>query len=517
MQQSGDRTADAASAVRVVRQAARHQQAAEVRVAEAQRAEFVAIGRDALRRVAGVVDQDFLSDEEQPASVAEPFDVERAVGLAALHQVDARQVAGRVVEEHVLAARIAAVDPAGVRAGVPLVDRGVVLHARIAALPSVGGHLVHQVASLVRRAGDLGIGHPMRGPRAVGGTGLHELVGDAHREVCVLEHHRAVGFAVEVGVVTGGDERAGLLLFLRLALDEFENVRVPDLQRLHLGRATRLAAALHHGRDLIVDPHEREGAGRLAAAGELFAFRAERREVGAGAGAELEEHGLAAREFHDVFHVVFNALDEAGRALRIFVRVFRNADLFGFLVPVPVAGRALHSVLVEEADIEPHGRIEGAVLVEAEPGEVAVETLAVFIRGEVAVFDAPIRDGARDAVDQLLDAVFALRRIDFAVVVFAANDVRGQLRPEHRHFAIGLLEEHFAVFALDGGGTGFPLHGVERTGDVGRAKYRLDHQARGETTRRLLRGAFSHAGCTGFCHEETLEKGAVTRGIHTTA
>ena len=33
-------------------------------------------------------------------------------GLAELHQVDARQVAGRVVEEHVLAARIAGVDPA---------------------------------------------------------------------------------------------------------------------------------------------------------------------------------------------------------------------------------------------------------------------------------------------------------------------------------------------------------------------------------------------------------------------
>ena len=33
----------------------------------------------------------------------EPLDVERAVVAAELHQVDARQVAGRVVEEHVLA------------------------------------------------------------------------------------------------------------------------------------------------------------------------------------------------------------------------------------------------------------------------------------------------------------------------------------------------------------------------------------------------------------------------------
>ena len=42
----------------------------------------------------------------------------------------------------------------------------------------------------------------------------------------------------------------------------------------------------------------------LAAAGELLAVRAERRQIGAGAGAELEEHGLAAGELHDVFHVV---------------------------------------------------------------------------------------------------------------------------------------------------------------------------------------------------------------------
>ena len=65
------------------------------------------------------------------------------------------------------------------------------------------------------------------------------------------------------------------------------------------------------------------GPGGLAAAGELFAMRAERGEVRARARAELEEHGLAAGELHDVFHVVVDALDEAGRALRILVRVLR--------------------------------------------------------------------------------------------------------------------------------------------------------------------------------------------------
>ncbi len=106
-----------------------------------------------LRRIAGVIDQDFLGDEEDAAGGLEPLDVERAVVLAELHQVDARQVAGRVVEEHVLAARIAGVDAAAVRAGVPVVDRRVVLHAGIAAVPRTVGHAVEHVAGLVGRAG----------------------------------------------------------------------------------------------------------------------------------------------------------------------------------------------------------------------------------------------------------------------------------------------------------------------------------------------------------------------------
>ena len=91
---------------------------------------------------------------------------------------------------------------------------------------------------------------------------------------------------------------------------------MPVLERLHLGGPAGLAAALDHRRDLVVHPHERQRARRLAAAGELLAVRAQRRQVGARARAELEEHGLAAGQLHDVFHVVPHALDEAGRRLR---------------------------------------------------------------------------------------------------------------------------------------------------------------------------------------------------------
>ena len=76
-------------------------------------------------------------------------DVELAVLPDELHQVDRRQVARRVVEEHVLGARIARVDAIGVRAGVPLVDRRVELHARVAADVRALGDQPHQVARLV--------------------------------------------------------------------------------------------------------------------------------------------------------------------------------------------------------------------------------------------------------------------------------------------------------------------------------------------------------------------------------
>ena len=59
-----------------------------------------------------MVNQNLLGNEEDPAGGGKPLDVEHPVGLAELHQVDAGQVAGRVVQEHVFRARVAGVDPA---------------------------------------------------------------------------------------------------------------------------------------------------------------------------------------------------------------------------------------------------------------------------------------------------------------------------------------------------------------------------------------------------------------------
>ena len=142
---------------------------------------------------------------------------------AELHQVDAGQVAGRVVEEHVLGAGVRGVDPPRVRAGVPAVDRRVVLHARIAAGPGRLAHAVEHLAGRIARAGLLGLGHPVRRPRLVGHDGLHELVAQADREIRVLEEDRIIGLGRLVAAFL--DQRAGLLLLAVLALDELHDVR----------------------------------------------------------------------------------------------------------------------------------------------------------------------------------------------------------------------------------------------------------------------------------------------------
>ena len=134
--------------------------------------------------------------------------------------------------------------------------------------------------------------------------GLHELVADAHGKVLVLVHDAAVGVAVVGAVVALLDERPGLLLLLHLGLDELLDVAVPIAQRVHLGGAAGLAAGLHHVGHLVIDLQEGQRAAGPAAAAELLLARADGRKVGAGAGAELEEHRLAVRQVHDGLHVV---------------------------------------------------------------------------------------------------------------------------------------------------------------------------------------------------------------------
>ena len=133
---------------RVVGQAERHQQGAEVGVAEAELAEVPRRLADLRRRVVGPPDEDLLRREHDLDRVAEGVDVERALVVEEVQQVDRGQVAGAVVEVHVLRAGVRPVDPARRVRRVPAVDRRVELQAGVGALPRRLGDLAPQVAGL---------------------------------------------------------------------------------------------------------------------------------------------------------------------------------------------------------------------------------------------------------------------------------------------------------------------------------------------------------------------------------
>src|SRR6478672_12754323 len=124
------------------------------------------------------------------------FHVEGAVGRE-LQKIQAGQVAGGIVEEHVFAAGIAGVNAGRVLRGVPAIDCRVVLHARIAAVPGCFGDLVQEFLGFVRLYYGV-IGDAAGGEIGVADYGVHEVVGHADRVVGVLE--KDAGVSVGIGM-----------------------------------------------------------------------------------------------------------------------------------------------------------------------------------------------------------------------------------------------------------------------------------------------------------------------------
>ena len=406
-----DRAGERPAFVAVIRQTVAHAKRAEVREAEAERAEDVGIFRDVLRRVTGVVHQDFLRGDENAHGGLEPFHVKFAVFAFELHQVQRREIARGVVDENVFAARIRGVNRLGALAGVPFLDRAVVLHARVAANPRALGDFVEQFRGVLlfeRLAG----GDGTRPPFLAGERRLHEFITGAHGKVFVLIHHTAVGVAVVGAIVALFNQCPRLLFLLLLGVNEFLDVAVPVAQRVHFGRATGFAAGFHDIGNLVINFQKTHRAAGPATAAEFFPGRADRRKVRARAGAVFEEHRFAAGEAHDVFHVVRDRLDEAGAALRIFVLGGGALDLarLAAVKPVALAGVFADAVLMKQPHVEPDRRVERAVLVQAQPGQFLVENLAVRL-AEIAVRDAPIRNRPGNAMNELAHRGLALRRV----------------------------------------------------------------------------------------------------------
>ena len=175
------------------------------------------------------------------------IDVEASIGTKELHEVHAGEVAGGVVDVHVLGARVRSIDAVSIRRRVPLVNGRVELQTRVRTLPSSARNLAPDVASF-HRAKWRAIGASVEVPICVVEDGLHELVRDAHRVVGVLVLDGVNVCTVKVHVETIVTKNASLLFFLGLAPDEFFNVRVINVQDDHLRGATSLATRLDGAR-----------------------------------------------------------------------------------------------------------------------------------------------------------------------------------------------------------------------------------------------------------------------------
>ena len=190
-QNSRERAAERTALVRVVAEPHRHQQTADVCVTKAECAEIVAASRDGFRRELRHQHADLKRDRPETHRVLVSRQIKAAIGLHEGQQVQGCEVTSRVVEEHILRARVRATDLAAVRAGVPVVDGVVVLNARISAGPSGVADLFPKTFCLNRLVNRT-VAATDQIPLAVFFHRRQEFIFDADRIVGVLTRDRQV-------------------------------------------------------------------------------------------------------------------------------------------------------------------------------------------------------------------------------------------------------------------------------------------------------------------------------------
>ena len=466
-----DRGSQCAATLGVVGQAHGHEERAEVGVADAQLAVVARGAPDRLGREVGEADRDVHGRDDELHRATEALGIECAVLLEELQQVERGEVARRVVEAHVFGARVGRGDAAGLGVGVPVVDRVVVLDARISACPRRLAHRAEQRLG-VDRLDDL---TGLAAAQAELGAllhGAHELIGDAHGVVGVLVLHGGNVSTAQIHVEAGIAQGADLVFLAHLGLDELLDVGVVDVKHDHLGRAARGTTGLDGARGRIGATHERHRAGGRAAGGQQLLGRADAREVEASAGATLEDQALLAVPVEDRVHGVVDGEDEAGRDL--------------------LRGR--------RADVEPHGRVEAEHLVQQHVGELVLEDLRVLRCREVAVLAAGLRVGEHHPIDELAKTRLPRVAAHGATEVLGRHDRRCVDAPEVGELDTPLLEHRLAGLpvGLDDVAT-FPRDLVVRV-NAGRGVEALQGEAGARAGGHGTVGDLGHAGVSsGWC------------------
>ena len=147
-QDSGDSAADGTPFFTVVGQARSHEKAADICKAQAEGSVFIRQLRDLGGGELGHHHRDFQRNRPQPHRMLECRYIKIAVVLAKGQKVDRCQITSRVIKEHIFRAGIGGPDRPCGRAGMPIVDRGVILQPRIGTGPSGGAYLLPQISGL---------------------------------------------------------------------------------------------------------------------------------------------------------------------------------------------------------------------------------------------------------------------------------------------------------------------------------------------------------------------------------
>jgi len=114
-----------------------------------------------------------------------------------MDQVEAGQITGGIVEEHIFRTGVTRVDASAFRAGVPLVDGGIELQTGIGTLPCTEQNFLPQVTRLDHPCGLAGCALTKR-PDVVIFNRLHELIGHADSIVRILPANGLIGFRLVV-------------------------------------------------------------------------------------------------------------------------------------------------------------------------------------------------------------------------------------------------------------------------------------------------------------------------------
>ena len=232
--------------------------------------------------------------------------------LQELHQVQRGQVARGVVQVHVLRARVGRGDPAGLGAGVPVVDRVVVLDAGVGALPGGLGDLAEQLLG-VDGLDDLA-GRAGRAGRTSSPSSTARMNSSETRTELLAFWYWTLVMSLPPRSMSNPASRSARILSSSRALVSMNS----SMSGWSTSRTTIFAARRVAPPDLMVPAEasaprmKRDRAGGGAAGGQQLLGGADAGEVQAGAGAALEDQPLLPVPVQDRVHRVVDGQDEAG-------------------------------------------------------------------------------------------------------------------------------------------------------------------------------------------------------------